>query len=406
MTSRSRPPPLPPNLRDPFIGNAPSLLSFLNPLCKSLSLLALDVESGNLSSRVLKLLFDKPPQALSFWICDVIPGNGCSDDSDELGTIIWSDTLSPENPLGAPTPFLRFSCRNTYPQTPANTQKLSPAFDIQNVPNWSMLVNLVACLREILSSLGSENFRAEFCEVFQQTTTILSKLLAPATTATSTSRTKTMIFHGEWRRESIKEYYPTIIDIIDTIAALDAKLFQNSKREGATPFANLQMSNGKFAKVSVDLGQEVDHNFCSPTSDGVAHLVVDTSVYMSRWASLSLKCPQLNMIIAHKTLSQSCEIDAEFTVTFQSVKNNGGVLNSVLPLKRLSKYLTENFKMSIKLAKDGSLSVKTEFLFPRLPRWLMSIFRVFIKKVSGTYILLMKDIVSMFRDDILTLRVD
>jgi len=120
---------------------------------------------------------------------------------------------------------------------------------------------------------------------------------------------------------------------------------------------------------------------------------------MSRWAGISLKCPQINVLITQLP-TEGDGSTTSFFARVDSVKNKGGILPTVLPLRRLSKYLTEHFVARITLNYKVRFTIRTEFLFPKLPRWLMGIMKLFVKKVSGTGIVLINDFVDRLREDV------
>ena len=62
---------------------------------------------------------------------------------------------------------------------------------------------------------------------------------------------------------------------------------------------------------------------------------------MSRFAWLALKFPRINARIAQRALTASG--DLQLTVTLDSVVNAGGILNKILPLARLSKFLQDAY---------------------------------------------------------------
>ena len=90
-----------------------------------------------------------------------------------------------------------------------------------------------------------------------------------------------------------------------------------------------------------------------------AQVILDMSVYMSRFIGVSLKFPRIYL----ECVRQEMEEDGSFNLRIRVLKmdnSQGGILTRVLPLKKLSKLLNEGFEVSVNVNGSGQLLISYE----------------------------------------------
>ena len=157
------------------------------------------------------------------------------------------------------------------------------------------------------------------------------------TTATSTNEDT-----GEILTFDNAENYAEILHVLDSITDFSLVLktpTSSIARYHVTRHAlQLELSTSGANLSFLDSPNAILYSL---TEDAALLIQIDLSIYMSRFAWLALKFPRINARIAQRALTASG--DLQLTVTLDSVVNAGGILNKILPLARLSKFLQDAY---------------------------------------------------------------
>ncbi|GMI05342.1 hypothetical protein TrLO_g4113 [Triparma laevis f. longispina] len=129
-----------------------------------------------------------------------------------------------------------------------------------------------------------------------------------------------------------------------------------------------------------------------------ASIILDLSVYMSRFAFLPLHLPRIYLSVTRSVQLDDRSFNMKIRVTKMDM-SGGGVLMRILPLKRFSKYLSEKFELDINLSTSNELRINYEIQLPKLPGWFYKVARYFVKKTAGGILKVLRD----FANDIVVI---
>mmetsp|Transcript_14467 Transcript_14467/g.28798 ORF Transcript_14467/g.28798 Transcript_14467/m.28798 type:complete len:446 (-) Transcript_14467:966-2303(-) len=400
----------------------PSAILFLRQSSKIL--ISVSAEQVTLQQKVVEFLLPLTfPQHLYLTL----------ENSDHGVSLSWLDpalptpsqTSNPDDPPFPPppppplttttteTPIFQFKGSNTLFAPSSNQIALTLA--MQNIPQMNLIVSTVKNQINILSDLTVEPSVLKLPETLPSTIGFLNKIFLPANPPLSRSPSPSGVIdvslQSPFNLPVMQCDYPEMLHLLTSIAdfsfavstapeenvegadttAEDVLLMKMNPHEMSMSFRckdeNL-VTKVKEEKLSFDLKEK-----------RAAQVILDMSVYMSRFIGVSLKFPRIYL----ECVRQEMEKDGSFNLRIRVSKmdnSQGGILTRVLPLKRLSKLLNEGFEVNVNVNDTGQLLISHEVLLPKLPSWFYKIARFFVKKTAGGLLKLMRDLVNAALEDV------
>ncbi|GMH51489.1 hypothetical protein TrST_g305 [Triparma strigata] len=286
---------------------------------------------------------------------------------------------------------------------------------MQNIPSMNLIVSTVKNLIKILSDLTVEPSMLKLPETLPSTIGFLNKIFLPTDPPLSRSALPSgaidVSLQLPFNLPIMQSDYPEILHLITSIAdfsfavstapeenvegadavADDVLLMKMNPHEMSMSFrckGDTLLTKVKEEKLSFNLKEERK-----------AQVILDMSVYMSRFIGVSLKFPRIYL----ECVRQEMEEDGSFNLRIRVSKmdnSQGGILTRVLPLKKLSKLLNEGFEVNVNVNGSGQLLISYEVRLPKLPSWFYKIARFFVKKTAGGLLKLMRDLVNAALEDV------
>jgi hypothetical protein len=375
----------------------PSGLVFLSQSASVLSAVA--EQQDSLSEKIVNFIFpDELPAALYLTVIH--------DESTGASSISWEETSIPSSSASPPS-FVLVAKNSSADGRSA--QLIHSSIRMQNLP---LLPVIATTVHNLISFLATPPHHPQLvCSMaavtLPSTRAFLERVLHPrgdlpyTKTAAAQNKASRLELNCMWERQKMTELYPEIVHIIDSFANLQVDFFSAA----GEPALNFHMNNH-----SVDAAINVSGDELALLNDGAEPIHwemasstvlirIDSSLYLSRWGLVSIKAPRINIRIEQKKVTDAG--DLTFDVKIDSMENAGGTLSYVLPLKRLSKYLSDVFLVTVTLTAKGDFKFDLKHQFPVLPKWILSLAKLFIGKTAGGGIKILRDFVVAIKDDIL-----
>lgn len=270
-----------------------------------------------------------------------------------------------------------------------------------NLPSIVLIVGTVKSLIKMLSDLNVDTTTLGLNNVLRSTNKFIKKLIiSPLVSRTALTSTTAIQVSSKFNIHELTSNYPEILHLLSSIANFDMRVKVEDSEVLGFKFNPKEIESIHFnckGDTFVTEGGEI-LNFDLDTVAS-ASIILDLSVYMSRFAFLPLHLPRMYLSVTRSVQLDDRSFNMRIRVTKMDM-SGGGVLMRILPLKRFSKYLSEKFELDINLSTSNELKINYEIQLPKLPGWFYKVARFFVKKTAGGMLKVLRDFVGGVEEDL------